>query len=259
MIKIIRYILRNIDAYLQNIFRTQYDNDMKLANTLAVSVQHQNTFGKYKGCYTGKEVAIIATAPSLNNYRQIENVINIGVNRAFLKDNIKLDYLFMQDYGAIKSYIEDVTQEQYNDIVKFYGVCAYPRYGHQFGEKDAGVVIPESVILRHKANKFYLYSKYPLLPVRFNVDIDKTWVADCGSIALSAAQFALFTNPKKLYLVGCDCSSGYFNGQKGNNCDYLIKPWQELKKFADIYYPETEIVSVNPVGLKGIFTDLVQE
>ena len=153
--------------------------------------------------------------------------------------------------------MEEATNEKYNDIVKFYVVCSYPRYGHQF-EHDKNVVIPESVILRHKARKFYLYSKYPLLPVRFNTDIDKTMLADCGSIALSAAQFALFTNPGKLYLVGCDCSAGYFDGSKGNNCDYLIKPWIEFKKFADVYYPETEIISVNPVGLKGVFTDLYQ-
>ena len=259
MIKIIKYILRNIDAYVQNIFRTKYDNDITLTKTINVSIKHQETFGKYKGCYADKEVAIIATAPSLNNYKPIKDVINVGVNRAFLKDDIKLDYIFMQDYSAVKSYMEDILQDKYKDVVKFYGVCSYPRFYHQFGTKDAGVVFPESTILRHRANKFYLYSKYPLLPVRFNVDIDNTWIADCGSIALSAAQFALFTNPKKIYLVGCDCTSGYFNGQNGNNCDYLIKPWKELKKFADIYYPETEIVSVNPVGLKGVFTDLVQE
>ena len=33
----------------------------------------------------------------------------------------------------------------------------------------------------------------------------------------------------------------------------------EIKKFVETYYPETEIISVNPVGLKGIFKDLYQE
>ena len=74
-------------------------------------------------------------------------------------------------------------------------------------------------------------------------------------------QFALFTNPKRIYIVGCDCSSGYFNEEtkeiKPNKM--LVKSWKELKKFVEIYYPETEIISVNPVGLKGLFKDLYQD
>lgn len=38
----------------------------------------------------------------------------------------------------------------------------------------------------------------------------------------------------------------------------LIGNWIMLKKFAETYYPDTKIISVNPVGLKGIFTDLYQ-
>ena len=32
--------------------------------------------------------------------------------------------------------------------------------------------------------------------------------------------------------------------------------WKELKRFAEVYYPTTEIISVNPVGLRGMFKDL---
>ena len=40
--------------------------------------------------------------------------------------------------------------------------------------------------------------------------------------------------------------------------DDVIKLWLKLKKFAKTYYPDTEIISVNPVGLKGIFKDVYQ-
>ena len=73
-------------------------------------------------------------------------------------------------------------------------------------------------------------------------------------------QFALFTNPRRIYLVGCDCSSGYFDGTATPlPNEHLVGLWKEIKKFAEIYYPETEIICVNPVGLKGVFKDLVQE
>jgi hypothetical protein len=38
----------------------------------------------------------------------------------------------------------------------------------------------------------------------------------------------------------------------------IYEGWKDLKKFAQIYYPDTEIISINPVGLKGLFTDVYQ-
>ena len=40
------------------------------------------------------------------------------------------------------------------------------------------------------------------------------------------------------------------------NLARLTAPWREFKRFVQVYYPETEIISVNPVGLKGIFRDV---
>ena len=170
--------------------------------------------------------------------------------------SIKLDYFFAIDYFAAKDCIE--YSKNFPKLQKFFGVG--PKYHYGFKEYSfPEAIIPESVILNCNAKKFFTYTKYPINPAPFNVDIDKTWLVDGGSCIFSAMQFALFTNPKRIYLVGCDCSSGYFDGKKGADCSYLIKTWKELKKFAEIYYPETEIVSVNPVGLKGLFTDLYQD
>ena len=35
--------------------------------------------------------------------------------------------------------------------------------------------------------------------------------------------------------------------------------YARLKTFADQYYPDTEIISINPVGLKGLFKDIYTE
>jgi hypothetical protein len=35
-----------------------------------------------------------------------------------------------------------------------------------------------------------------------------------------------------------------------------MRGWNEFKKFASIYYPKTEIISINPIGLKGLFKDI---
>ena len=258
--KCFKFISNRICAFCNNHHRNLYLQDLQLVQSLNVYHNHMAVFSPYKACYTGKEIAIIATGPSLNHYKQIPNTINIGVNKAFLKHDLRLQYIFMQDYGAIKPYIEKITSELYKDIKKFYGIISYPRYGCNF-KKDKEIIISESIIIRHAAEKFFLYSKYPLHPIQFNTDIDKTWFADGGSVIFSAMQFSLFTNPRRIYLVGCDCSNGYFDQTSDKKIKInktLYKSWQELKKFADIYYPETEIISVNPVGLKGLFKDLNQ-
>ena len=89
-------------------------------------------------------------------------------------------------------------------------------------------------------------------------------------------QFILYTNPSKIYLVGIDCSSaGHFNQKQDTTeehakrmkdrgedlfqwADLTQRFWYELKEFACQYYPGTEIISVNPVGLRGLFKDLDQ-
>ena len=105
-------------------------------------------------------------------------------------------------------------------------------------------------------------------------DIDKMAIGNMPNIALSAMQIALFTNPSTLFIVGCDASQGHFvqpeslsgdrvkkhetDIKKSVSGDMTIKKWMEVKEFADAFYPDTEIVSVNPVGLKGLFKDVYQ-
>ena len=117
---------------------------------------------------------------------------------------------------------------------------------------------PEYKAIRHNATRFYAYLNRSGV-ANYEREIDKNWVAGDGGIAIVAAQFALFTNPKRIYLVGCDCSSGYYNTKKGPKSTYIVNYWKQFKRFADEFYPETEILSVNTVGLKGMFTDFEQK
>lgn len=72
--------------------------------------------------------------------------------------------------------------------------------------------------------------------------------------------------PRRIYIVGTDCSGkGHCECVKSSETSvevdfsYLIKPWKKLKDFAMDYYPDVEVISVNPVGLKGLFTDYYTE
>lgn len=49
---------------------------------LSTACLHQQTFPRFKGLYAGRNIAVIATGPSLKDYKPIEGCINIGINYA---------------------------------------------------------------------------------------------------------------------------------------------------------------------------------
>lgn len=221
----------------------------QIEREFAVAKLHKETFAQYKGCYEGKDVVLVATGPSLQKYKPIKNAIHVGVNKAFQSD-VKLDKLFVQDvtigYDVLEQMIE--YKKQYNTEL-FFGISEC-------------CLIPESVAARAGAKRYY--SDYMYRPeFAFAHDLTTQSLGDFKSIVFAAMQFVLWTRPKNVYIVGCDCSSkgGYFNNQEAKNFldKSVFASWEKLKDFAEIYYPETKIYSINPVGLKGVFDDLYQE
>jgi hypothetical protein len=210
---------------------------------LSVHTQHQKIFPPYKNIHQGKDVVLVASGPSLSKYVPVPDAIHIGVNRAFKFDKVKFDYLFAQDYGAVKDFLEDFCAY---DAKKFLGVL-WDTWPH--------LMIPESLALRHRIDRYYAAP-----PGSFQkpiYDIASSFFWDAHSVVFPVMQFILWTNPRRIFLVGCDCTDGHFDGgQTPRPCDNLIRGWQTLKEFALLYYPETEIISIHPAGLKGMFTDV---
>ena len=257
-IKVFSYSKKNKISKTQELVITKKEPvvDMSvLWQMQRVARLHNETFASFKNINNGKDVVIVCTGPSLNDFKPIKDAVYIGVNRAFAAKNLTLDYLFMQDNTGLKDYIEDSFPYKNKKLIRFYGI------------EPTGViddfVIPESIAIRHNAKRYYCHascSKTPDLPDIFAYDLCAEELYSKGSTVFDALQFALWTNPKRIYLVGCDCSNaGHFNAKDSTqNFDILVEPYCLLKEFASVYYPETEIISVNPVGLKGVFKDLYQ-
>ncbi len=243
-------------CYFMKMKRRDLVNTLRLdiVDLLEAQKIHEDAFKKYKNCNYGKDVAIIAPGPSLNNYKPLENVLNIGLNRTVFRKDIHFKYFFMQDYIAVKDYINELSDERFKNTDKFFGIIQDYTY-------EGKATVPESVALRLGAKRYCIFNNFRDFDFNFHMDIASAPLATANSVAGSAMQFALYTNPKRIYLVGCDCSKGYFNekDKKEEHVDFLYRAWFKIKKFADIWYPETEIISINPVGLKGLFTDIYQE
>lgn len=234
---------KEITTFHQQIFARTFSN-------MQATALHQEVFGPYKSCFQERDVVVVGCGPSLSFYNPIKNAIHIGVNRAF-KSKILFDFLFVQDrmpegMNEINSYQNE------NHCKKFYGWLPNKR--------------AQEVITRCHRITPYDYqeakaSKYILedfVKGYWSVDLTVEPIGDWQGTVFSALQFACFTLPKRLFLVGCDCSCGHFHSDDNipKDLSYQFNTWKQFKAFASEIYPQIEIISINPIGLKGIFHDV---
>ncbi len=207
---------------------------------------HKATFTRYENSNIGKDIVLLATGPTLERFVPIEGAKYIGVNEAILYKKVALDYYFVQDFsGLVKNYIDYIINYYPEKCAKFFGVIDEPCY------------IPNEYAER--ANAMRYYTNYDSGIMRKNILEHE--LADFGSVIFAAMSFALWTHPRKIYLVGCDCDQGGkadfgLNNQAGKY-EHLKDGWLKVKNFAEMYYPDVEIISVNPRGLKGLFKEIV--
>lgn len=251
-----------------NIFKKEknlinYNDSKAIAYTTdlyaKIAKLHEKTFSKYKNCNNGKIVVLVASGPTVKYYTPLKQAIHCAVNGSFMHECVNYDYLFMQDYKAVKPYIENLNYNNLENVKRFYGY---------FSPKVENFTIPESIAIRHNAERYYAHSLFYDKEKLFNNTFDFAHCLESqplichGTVALTALQFLLWTNPKQIYLVGCDVSmQGHFNDKMGkqqmesSGLKVWHKGWTKLKNFVLEYYPETHITSINPVGLKGLFDD----
>lgn len=245
----------------------------KMDEHIAISVEtcklHEKTFLPYKNYCKGKgSVVICGAGPSLQDYQPIPDAVHIAVNRAFLYDKVKFDFIFAQDFDGIRMVQEELARYLPGNCVKFLAQTTIQN----------SKTIPETLALRSKALRFncdyYIYGSGFKSKMVF--DLENRALGGMPNVGMSVMQLALYMNPSRLYIVGCDMSGGHF--AKGNQNDEelrkekelmlrawkkdqkrLLEKWKEIRDFAEIYYPDVHIISINPVGLKGIFEDIYQK
>lgn len=245
---VVRDIVKSeLEKHRENVFR-----DMSYALTTART--HEKTFLPFHRKHEGKDFVIVASGPSGEKYKSpIEGAVHIAVNRSYQLSHIKFDYLFIQDISGARKYVEGIADYRKGECVKFYGITGIER-------DNVNLIMSDDHLRKAGALRYYSALRNAVPDeVRFPYDLSTQPLGDYGSIALPAIQFALWAGAKRIYLVGCDNSqNGYaFGGEEQNSLalDLTTRGFVGIKEFAARYYPEAEIVSINPVGLKGLFID----
>lgn len=215
-----------------------------------VADRHAVAFSRHRGAYAGRDLVLVATGPSLARYRPIAKAAHVGVNRTFLRDDLRLDAMFVQDFSGLEGLRDRLAAYGEGKTAKFYGVPT-----DASGIKWAWPEMPAGFVA------YYCLDGGAGGDARFNADIENLPLFGNGSVTFPALQFALFTRPARLFLVGCD-GTGSGNLEAGREGgfreDAVLAAWRRFAEFAARDYPGVEIVSVNPVRLAGMFGEVRQ-
>lgn len=205
---------------------------------------------KYKNCNNNKSIVVIGGGETLKYYENPSNSndnIFVGLNRAYKIKDINFDYLFCQDRF---DYVDETTEFiNYNpdNCKKFIGHITIPNTPYRYRINK---------YVEIKNGELYILDNKRMGEIPLNITIEP--FADlCGTV-FSALQFLIYTNPKKIYLYGFDCNVSHLFETDPAHFDlsYQYASWLKIKDFIDNNTLNIEIISVNPVGLKGLFRDV---
>lgn len=211
----------------------------QIQSVVHIALLHQKSFSNLRYINAGKDVVLCATGPTFDYYSPIPGAKHIGLKDAFRVERIKFDYLFHHDPSCYPDKIVPVDFVNYRgkECIKFIGNSVPFVAGESPFDNDI---------------RFFCSAN------EINSQIDYLPLPDYCSIVFPAFAFALWTKPKRIYIVGADCSTGHAKGIKiehSADATFLVGAWKKMKEFAQRYYSDVEIISINPVGLKGIFKD----
>ena len=227
----------------------------EVSTALMIQKLHMQTFPQFKNINAGKDVAIIGCGPTVKYYNSEINAVNIALNKSILLDQFKFSYLFSWDYNGFIKYGEvDFFDNVRNmDCIKF--------FGRFLSETSVEIpVLPDDE--KNKIYHFYSSARYGLPAGAYgrviHTDIETHPLADFMSVSFAALHFALYTQPRKIYLIGLDTTnSGHIlNCNHQYYIDDLMEGYKKFKEHINRFYPHIEVISVNPVGLKGLFKDV---
>jgi len=249
--KSIRKDMKLLGAKTQeNIIKRENNIIKQIHEAPTIQEIHTKTFAKYRSIYRDRDIVIVGSGPTLNYYEPIEDAVTIGANATFLVDKFRLDYLFLQDNVVLKRFDKNLLFEY--PCKKFFSFIGTQETCLPLEFRE----LPD--VEEFCKCTLGIYDQF------MHQDITKSPLATFGSVIFPAVQFALWTYPRRIYIVGCDCNvweKGYYDGSTNQENvtvkdERFINGWKKIKEFQSIYYPDVEMITINPVGLKGLFKDV---
>lgn len=227
-----------------------------------------NPFGPYKNIHAGESCILYGSGPTILNFKKEkvpDNFLQFGTNNQIFL-NLGLDYWFMGDampqipdkfYNSFKDYDEYVPKKQ-----KFIRYCNWSDE-RKITVPGWGNVPRNGQLPKLKNSKFYIAdSDGNPTTCLFKKDISKENLSAVAGITFEVLQFILYCGITRIYLVGqdADYTNGTFTGcdiglsQGAGPC--ILRYWKIVAIWIKENYPDVEIYSIDPVGLKNVFPEV---
>ncbi|MBR6014250.1 MAG: hypothetical protein IK062_10815 [Selenomonadaceae bacterium] len=245
---------RVMDWHLNYFMKKISEFEYRIAEQNELCATNTKAFAEYRNAFRGKKVVIVGGGPTVEHYIPIKDAIHIGVNFAWRKENISFDYLFTNDSAGNLS-CDPKMEVGFERIKDKIFICKRLERMEGF----AAFNYSEEISMKYN-NIARFYTEITMTGEHVYQDICFHPLVDFYSTVFSAIHFALFTYPKELYFVGLDTTAtGHFYDE--NNPSNLTMTnikigYARMKMFAENHYPDVDIISINPVGLKGLFKDV---
>lgn len=206
------------------------------------------SFEKYHDLHKGQRAIVFGTGPT---YYKTEvdklpkDCIYIGVNGCNARKDLKFDYYFFGDKlnvprTATADYLKRWDSSLITKQAFAYTKVWLSRHEWKKEEPRKNLWLTDEEIKQYNALPYSITRQFV-----FRYDIVK--FPPTSNIIFSAIQFAIYSGVREIFLVGSDVSP-----QPGLNTSVLLTQFRSLKKTL-MPQTKTQIFSINPVGLKGIF------
>jgi hypothetical protein len=235
-----------------------------------------NSFEYLKDLHLGCEGVLVGSGPSLkksaDKIKELQycGAIICGNNHAMFSEE-KLG--FSLDYHLIADRMMFNLDPIFNNYLKYnpknkklvalYDEVFYLNIAKKYKIKKEDF---EKNFIKVPCVKTYtLHGAQTLIPFMINGQINPGWKPMCLTSLESTIQVMLYCGIKKIYLAGVDCSSDgnifYRYGNENskdprNSYKHMKSVWVGIKSYLEKFWPDVEVFSINPVGLKGLFKDL---
>ena len=210
-------------------------------------------FKDFEGKHESKVAVLFGSGPSLQKYKPIDDVeIQVGTN-------------FIGDFHQFNQ-----SSDNYDTLDYYFfgdrGRCMSADFKVKIAKFGASEVDGMPHVLHYTEKEIEDFGAYPMSVTNanpiFELDISSNPTHGM-SVIFHALNFLLYTKVSKIYIVGCDCSERLcFDGREiinsGDGTYEMYKQgWYRAKEFIENNNIKTEIISVNPVGLKGLFKEII--
>lgn len=254
----LEYFKKDIDVYMHNaIFMDSIKDSIK-----------------------GRNVIVYGSGPSLNFFDSkkyfSEDTVHMGVNGQINNQNLKLDYFFAGDYVAMckNNITPELLKEKNAAGTK---ICLTRKVEVDSSNVKSDRFIPDSYMseLGSILNLLYYTNDYEKAIQNNHLKL----LFSARSIGQIPLLISLFCGAARIYLVGFDQGGAvYADGRKRGSCEVVenddsevsnaddnkktgtdvraIQGYKQVKTIKRKLNLKTEILSVNPVNMKGIFNDV---